>query len=85
MSVSLLILLYKIVHQTEYRLVTIEADCLVGVEDGVVILEGIALLVLEEDAGHVARSERIVVAIGSQFATMQSLEVMLLRIDLLKE
>ena len=50
-----------------------------------IVLEGVTFLVLQEDAGHVARGEGIVVAIGSQIASMQGLEVMLLCIDLFKE
>ena len=42
----ILILFDKFAHQTEDGLVTVEAHGLIGVEDGVVILEGVALLVL---------------------------------------
>ena len=50
-----------------------------------IVLEGVTFLVLQEDAGHVARGEGIVVAVSSQVASMQGLEVMLLCINLLKE
>ena len=79
------VLFYKVAHQSEHGLIAVEADSLIRIEDSVVVLEGIALFVLQEDAGHMACGQRLVIAVGCQVATMQGLEVMLLRIDLLKE
>lgn len=50
-----------------------------------VIRESIALLVFEEDAGYMACSEGIVVAVAGQLATVQTLEMMFLVVDLLKQ
>ena len=76
---------HKIPHQPKHRPITIENGVLVGVEDGVVVLESVALLVLEEDAGHVARGKRVMVAVGGQLASVQALEMVLLIVDLLKQ
>ena len=51
------------------------------VVDGVVVLERVAALVLEEDARHVAQGERVVVAVALQLGTVQSLEMVLLIVD----
>ena len=79
------IFLNKICHQTENWFVAVELDGLVRIIDGMVVLEGIALLVLQEDARYMTRSKGVMVAIGSQVATMEGGEVLLLRVYLLKE
>ena len=79
------IFLNKVRYQAEDRLVAIELDGLVRIIDSVIVLEGIALLVLEEDAGYVACGEGVMVAIGSQIASMQGGEVLLPGIYLLEE
>ena len=50
-----------------------------------IILESVTILVLEQHARHVTLSKRIVVAVGSQFATIQSLEIVLFTIDLFQQ
>ena len=79
------IFLNKVLHQTENWFVAVELDGLVRIIYGMVVLEGIALLVLEEDAGHMACGIGIMVAIGSQVATVQGGEVLLLGVYLFKE
>ena len=78
-----LILFYKVTNQSEYRLITIEANGLICIVNGVVIWESSALLILEEDAGHVTLGEGIVIAVGDQFTTIQRLEIQLLAVCLL--
>ena len=78
-------MLHKISHQLEHRLVAISAEGIKGVVNSVVERECVALLVLEEDAGHMACGEGIVVAVASQFATVQSLEIVLFAVDFLKK
>ena len=80
-----LILFYKVAHQTEDGFVAVETDRLVGIEDGVIVLEGITLFVLEEYTRHMVCGKGIVVAVGCQVTTMQGIEVMFLCINLLKE
>ena len=84
-KVYLSILFYEIGHQTEDGLIAVEDGVLPVVIDGMVIGEGCALLVFEEDAGHMALSKGIVVAVGGQVTAVQCLEILLLAIDLLKE
>ena len=43
------------------------------------------MLVLKEDAGHVAGGKRIMVAVGCQLTTVKCLEIMLLAVDLLEQ
>ena len=50
-----------------------------------VIRESIAVLILQENAGHVARSKRIMVAVCSQITAVQGLEILLIGINLLKK
>ena len=73
----------KIPHQPEQRLVRVEHRVLPVVVDGVVVLERIATLVLEENARHVAQGERVVVAVAFQLGTVQPLEMVLAVVDLL--
>ncbi len=65
-----LIPFHKIPNQPENWLVGVELHRLVGVEHSVVILEGIAFLVFEEDARNIAFCKRIMVAVASQFSTI---------------
>jgi hypothetical protein len=60
-----LIPLHKIPYQLENRFVGIELHGFVGVEYSVVILEGIAFLVFEEDARNIAFCKRIMVAVAT--------------------
>ena len=82
---SSLILFYEVAHQTEYWLVAVEADSLICVEDGVIVLEGVTILIFQEDAGHMSLGKGIMVAVGCQVAAMQGLEVFFLGVDLLEE
>ena len=50
-----------------------------------VVREGVAFLVFEEDAGNAANGEGVMVAVGGQFAAVERLEEPLLRIDLLEQ
>ena len=79
------IFLNKVLHQTENWFVAVELDGLVRIIYGMVVLKGITLLVLEEDAGHMACGIGIMVAISSQVATMERGEVLLLSIYLLEK
>ena len=58
---------------------------IVVVENSVVVLKGVALLVFEEDTWNMALCEWIVVAIASQLATVESLKVLLITINLVEE
>lgn len=80
-----LILFHKVTHKSENGFITVEAHSLVGIEDGMVILEGITILVFQEDAWDMTRGKWIMVAVCSQFSSVQGLKVMLALIDLLKE
>ena len=55
---------HEVTHKSEYGFVAVEAHGLIGIEDSVVILEGIAILVFKENAGDMARGKWIVVAVG---------------------
>ncbi len=79
-----LISLNKLCYQSEYRLITVEADGVVVVVDCVVVLKGIALFVFQEDAWHMALCKRVVVAVGCQFSSVECLEVVFLLIYLFK-
>ncbi len=69
----------------ENRLIAVELDCLVRIIDSMVVLECIALLVLQKDARHMACGIGIMVAIGGQVATMEGGKVFLLCIYLLEK
>jgi hypothetical protein len=71
--VSYSIPFYEIGNQTEYGLVTVKDSVLPVVIDGMVILEGITLLVFQEDARYVAFGKGIVIAVGCQIAAIQRL------------
>ena len=79
------IALHKIAHQTEDWLVAVETNGFVRIVDGVVVLESIALLVLQKDTGHMASGEGIMVAIGCQIASMERSEMLLLVVYLLEQ
>lgn len=64
MFACLLVPLHKILHQFENRLVGVDKEVLVGVEGGVIVLESVALLILKEDARHVAHRKGIMVAVA---------------------
>ena len=55
---------------------TVENCILPSVMNRVIILEGVTLLVLKENAGHMADGKGIMVAIAGQLATVQALEIM---------
>ena len=78
------IFLNKVRHQAENWFVTIKLNCLVGIIDGVVVLESITLLVLQEDARHMTCGIRVMIAIGSQVTSMKGGKVLLLCVYLLK-
>ena len=80
-----LIAFNKVTNHLEDRFITDEHGILKGVENGVVIREGTTLLILKEDAGDVTLSKGIVVAVGRQFASVQSIEIMLISIDFFKQ
>ena len=82
---KVLIPLHEIPHQLEHWLIALKANCFVGVVDGVVIRESVSFLVLEEDARHMACGKWIMVAVASQFSTVQALEVLLFTVDFLKK
>ena len=69
-TIASLILLHEVAHQLEHRNVTFETNGLVGIEDRMIILESIALFILQEDAGNMADGKRVMVAVGGQVATM---------------
>ena len=50
-----------------------------------VIREGVAVFILEENAGHVAGSEGVVVAVGRQGSAVERLEVLFIGVDLLEK
>ena len=50
-----------------------------------IVLEGIAFLVLQENAGYVACGKRVMVAVGGKGATMQGFEIMLALVDLFEQ
>ena len=64
-----LLLLYEILDEIYCWLIVGEDSVLPGVVYRVVVLEGIAMLIHEEDAGHVALGKGVVVAIIGQLAT----------------
>ena len=76
---------YEIGYQTENGFVAVEDGVLPVIIDGMVILEGITLLVFQEDAGYVAFGKGIMIAVGCQITAVQRLEIMLLIVDLLEE
>ena len=76
---------YEIGHQTKNGFVAVEDGVLPVVIDGMVIFEGITLLVFQEDAGYVAFSKGIMIAIGCQVTAVQRLEILLLIVDLFEE
>ena len=58
-------------QKPEQRLVCLVSGCPEVVLRGVVVLERVTLLVLEEDAGNAPYGERIMVAVRSQFPSVQ--------------
>ena len=80
-----LILLDKIGYEFECWLVTIEYGTLPSVKRCVIELEGITLLVFEEDARNVTLSEGVVVAISCQFTTIERFEIFFVVVDFHKQ
>lgn len=81
----MLVSIYKVANQTKDGFVAVKLYSLVRIVDGVIILESIAFLVFQEDTRHMTGGEGVMVAIGRQITTMQTSEVMLLIVYLLKE
>lgn len=81
----LFILCYEIGYKFEYRSVACKDCCLEGIVDCMIVLESVALLILQENAGHTALCKRIMVAVGGKVATVQALEILLVGVDLLKK
>ena len=68
-------------HQTENGCIAISLDRVEIIFGRMVVGEGRALLILQEDAGHTAHSEGVVVAVGSQIAALDILEETQLAVD----